>query len=62
MPRRRLAWVVCSIALLAATLAAVSPAAGQAAPKTLKVAIKGNENNITPFTCLLYTSPSPRDS
>ena len=61
MPRRRLAWVVCSIALLAATLAAVSPAAGQAAPKTLRVAIKGNENNITPFTVGFGANPATND-
>ncbi len=60
MPRRRLAWVVCSISLLAAVLASTGPAGGQS-PRTVRVAIKGNENNITPFTVGFGANPATND-
>lgn len=47
--------------LVAASLAVVSPASGQADLRTVKVAIKGNENNITPFTVGFGANPATND-
>ncbi len=61
MSRRRLALLMCGVGLFAASLTGVSPAGGQAAPRTVKVAIKGNENNITPFTVGFGANPATND-
>ncbi|MEO5678062.1 MAG: ABC transporter substrate-binding protein [Acidimicrobiales bacterium] len=61
MPRRRMLMMLPALALLASALAWVSPAGGQAAPRTLRVAIKGNENNITPFTVGFGANPATND-
>lgn len=47
--------------MVAASLAVVSPASGQTDLRTVKVAIKGNENNITPFTVGFGANPATND-
>ncbi|HSH59410.1 MAG TPA: hypothetical protein VK988_07170 [Acidimicrobiales bacterium] len=60
MSRRR-GWLLCAVGLLASSLTWAGPAAGQAGPRTLRVAIKGNENNITPFTVGFGANPATND-
>jgi len=61
MSVRRRGWLLCAVGLLASALSTVGPASGQAAPRTVKVAIKGNENNITPFTVGFAANPATND-
>jgi peptide/nickel transport system substrate-binding protein len=61
MALRRVGWLVCAVGLLASSQIAVSPASGQAGPRTVRVAIKGNENNITPFTVGFGANPATND-
>ena len=60
MPLRRLGCLSCAL-LLTASLAVGSPASGQTELRTVKVAIKGNENNITPFTVGFGANPATND-
>jgi len=53
-------WLLCSVGLVASSLAFAGPVIGQA-PRTVKVAIKGNENNITPFTVGFGANPATND-
>ncbi len=61
MSTRRLWVLVCGVGLFAAALASVGPASGQTGPRTVRVAIKGNENNITPFTVGFGANPATND-
>ena len=61
MPVGRIRWALCAVALLASALAWMQPASSQAALKTVRVAIKGNENNITPFTVGFGANPATND-
>ncbi len=61
MSLRRVTLLVCALGLVATSLAVVGPASGQAGPRTVKVAIKGNENNITPFTVGFGANPATND-
>ena len=59
---RRVLVSACCLGLAAAGPVAPSPAAGQAgATKTVRVAIKGFENNITPFTVGFGALPATND-
>ena len=60
MSFRRVHLTLFAVALLASGLAWAGSASGQA-PKTVKVAIKGNENNITPFTVGFGANPATND-
>lgn len=60
MSLRRFGFLLCTF-LVAASLAVVGPASGQADLRTVKVAIKGNENNITPFTVGFGANPATND-
>ncbi len=60
MSLRRFALLSCGL-LVAGSLAVGSPASGQADLRTVKVAIKGNENNITPFTVGFGANPATND-
>jgi peptide/nickel transport system substrate-binding protein len=60
MTIRRGQLLLCALALLASGLAWAGPASSQT-PKTVKVAIKGNENNITPFTVGFGANPATND-
>lgn len=59
--RRRLGFLACATGVVAASLISISPAAGPAEPRTVRVAIKGNENNITPFTVGFGANPATND-
>lgn len=59
---RRVLVPACCLGLAAALVAGPSPAAGQAGtPRTVRVAIKGFENNITPFTVGFGALPATND-
>ncbi|PLS76263.1 MAG: hypothetical protein CYG61_03040 [Actinobacteria bacterium] len=54
--------LACSVGLLMTSLAVGVPAAGQGTrPRTVTVAIKGFENNITPFTVGFGANPATND-
>ncbi|MDP9442164.1 MAG: ABC transporter substrate-binding protein [Actinomycetota bacterium] len=57
----RRCWLLCAVALVASSVSWVGPVAGQESPRTLRVAIKGNENNITPFTVGFGANPATND-
>ncbi|MDP9453775.1 MAG: ABC transporter substrate-binding protein [Actinomycetota bacterium] len=61
MSLRRASMLAFSVALVASSAALVSPVSGQAGLRTVKVAIKGNENNITPFTVGFGANPATND-
>lgn len=61
MSFRRIGLLVCAVGLLASSVTSVGPAVGQTGLRTLKVAIKGNENNITPFTVGFGANPATND-
>ncbi len=61
MSLRRGLLFMSAVGLLAGSLAWASPVRGQAGPRTLRVAIKGNENNITPFTVGFGANPATND-
>lgn len=59
---RRVLVSACALGLAAATLVVSSPAQGQGGPtRTVKVAIKGFENNVTPFTVGFGALPATND-
>lgn len=61
MSVRRVGLLVGALGLLVSSMAWPGPAAGQTGLRTLKVAIKGNENNITPFTVGFGANPATND-
>ncbi len=50
-------WLVCSAVLLALT----APASAQDANTTLRIALPGYENNLTPFTITFGATPNTHD-
>ncbi len=61
MTVRRVGLLVCTVGLLASSVAGIGPAVGQTGLRTVKVAIKGNENNVTPFTVGFGANPATND-
>ena len=61
MSLRRVSLLFGVLGLVVSSLAVVSPASGQGPPRTVRVAIKGNENNITPFTVGFGANPATND-
>lgn len=60
MPHR-IASLVCCLGLVLVAVFTATPARGQAREGTVRVAIKGFENNVTPFTVSFQANPATND-